>query len=63
MANTYINIKLHVIFAVKNRESLLPTFLLPHLHAYIAKSLNQRGHRAIAVGGTNNHRHTRINFI
>lgn len=62
MANTYINIKLHVIFAVKNRESLVPTLLLPHLHAYIAKSLNQRGHRAIAVGGTNNHIHILFSY-
>ena len=62
MANSYINIYLHIVFAVKHRESLSAPAWQPHFHAYIAKSLNERGHHAIAVGGTANHVHILLDY-
>ena len=62
MANTYTQIYLHIIFAVKNRMSLLPAIHLPRIHAYIGGILKQHGHIPIAVGGINNHVHILIAY-
>ena len=62
MANRFTKILLHLEIPVKGRESLIPTQWLPHIHAYMAKSLNERGHHAIKVGGTENHVHILFDY-
>ena len=62
MANTYSQIILHVIFAVKSRNALLPTCELPRIHAYIAGTLKKLGHFPYAVGGIENHVHILLGF-
>ncbi|MDE6320828.1 MAG: transposase [Muribaculaceae bacterium] len=57
MANTYLQIYLHLIFAVKNRDALIPPQWQPRIHAYAAEMLRNRGNLPIAVGGTDNHIH------
>lgn len=57
MANTFTNIVLHLVFAVKNRESLIPNAQLPELHRYIAGCFTKREHHVIEIGGTANHVH------
>ena len=62
MANTYIQIYLHLVFAVKNRESLIPTPWQPRIHAYTAEALRKRGHIPLAVGGTMDHIHILFSY-
>lgn len=62
MANTFLQVFLHIVFAVKNRESLINPQWIPHVHRYIAGVINGRGHQAIAVGGTNNHVHVLLSL-
>ena len=62
MANTYIRIYLHIIFAVKNRNALIAPQWRPRVHSYISESLRQRGHLPIAIGGTSDHVHLLISF-
>ncbi|MBD5324942.1 MAG: IS200/IS605 family transposase [Bacteroides sp.] len=57
MANTYTSICLHLVFAVKNRDSMISPLWQKNLHAYLAGILTARGHRPIIVGGTDDHVH------
>ncbi len=57
MANTYININLHIIFAVKNRESLIPPHWQGRIYSFLGGILSNKGHIPIAIGGTDNHVH------
>ena len=57
MANSYINIVLHLVFAVKNRQDILSKENLENVHKYIAGSFSKRGHDVIEIGGTSNHIH------
>lgn len=57
MANTYTNIILHLVFAVKNRESLIPTRHKDDVYKYICSCFGARGHHVIEIGGTPNHVH------
>ncbi|MDE6536084.1 MAG: IS200/IS605 family transposase [Muribaculaceae bacterium] len=60
MANTYTKIYLHIIFAVKNRNALLPAIYLPKIHAYIGGIIRKLGHVPVSIGGTENHVHCLI---
>ncbi len=57
MANTFISINLHLIFAVKNREALIPPQWQKRIHSYMGGILSQKGHIPLAIGGTDNHVH------
>ena len=57
MANSYINIVLHLVFAVKNRQNIISKENLEIVHKYIAGSFSKRGHYVIEIGGTSNHIH------
>ncbi len=57
MANTYIKIYLHLVFAVKNRESMLFPSYQPRIHAYMAQALLGMGHLPVIVGGVADHIH------
>ncbi|MDE5551633.1 MAG: IS200/IS605 family transposase [Muribaculaceae bacterium] len=62
MANSYINIVLHLVFAVKNRRNLIANEHLPIVHKYIAGSFSKRGHAVIEIGGTSNHIHVLFQY-
>ncbi|MDE6285429.1 MAG: transposase [Muribaculaceae bacterium] len=57
MANTYIKIYLHVVFAVKNRDALIPLHQLGRVHSYIRTALRDKSQFPIRVGGTCDHVH------
>lgn len=62
MANTFSQIYIHLVFAVKNREALIPAMIRPRIHAYIGGIVRELGHTPIAVGGTDNHVHVLIGY-
>lgn len=62
MANTYTQVYLHIIFAVKNRASLLPATSLTRIHSYIGGILKQHGHIPLAIGGIDNHIHIMVAY-
>jgi putative transposase len=55
MASTYSNLKIHVIFAVKNRRPLIQS--PAECHRYIAGIARNQGCEVIAVGGVADHVH------
>ncbi|MBD5331617.1 MAG: transposase [Bacteroides sp.] len=57
MSSTYSPIYLHLVFAVKNRESLILPEWQKEIHAYLSGILSRRGHIPVIVGGVENHVH------
>ena len=62
MSNTYTKIYLHIVFAVKDREALLPPLTQDRVHSYMATVLRDKGHFPVAIGGTENHVHILIDY-
>lgn len=62
MSNTYTKIYLHIVFAVKDREALLPPLVQDRIYRYMVTVLRDKGHFPIAVGGTENHVHILIDY-
>lgn len=62
MANTYTQVFLHIIFAVKNTASLMPPHVQPRIHALIASVIRQYGHYPYAIGGIDSHIHILIGY-
>jgi REP element-mobilizing transposase RayT len=57
MANTYTQIYIQAIFAVKGRQNLIIHPWRDHLHKYIAGSVRDEGAFPLAVGGWQDHVH------
>ena len=62
MANTYTKIYIQAVFAVKNRQALLKKEHRPEIFKYMAGIINNRGHKALAVNGYDDHVHLLFNF-
>lgn len=62
MANTFSQIYLHLIFAVKGRNALLFLGVSQRVHSYIGGIIRDCGHKPIAIGGTENHIHILIGY-
>lgn len=62
MANTYTQIYLHIIFAVKDRESLIRPDIQDEFYAYLAGACQNRGHHPIVINGMPDHVHLLIGF-
>lgn len=62
MANTFSQVYLHIVFAVKNSNSRIPAIYLPRLHAYIGGVLRQHGHLPCAIGGIDSHVHMLVGY-
>lgn len=64
MANTYCKLAVHVIFAVKNRNALIPFNELSLFHRFINGVVSTYDEKCFvyAVGGTPNHVHLLINI-
>ncbi|MBS1507816.1 MAG: IS200/IS605 family transposase [Bacteroidetes bacterium] len=57
MPDTYSQITIHAVFAVKNRENYITVEWRDKLHRYIAGIITNKGAKALAVGGWKDHVH------
>ena len=57
MPQSLSKIYVHLIFSTKGRVALIPSEMLPDVHAYIAATLARTDCPALAVGGTSDHVH------
>jgi len=57
MANTYTQIYIHTVFAVKNRISLIRQEWREELFKYITGIVQNNGHKLIAINGMPDHLH------
>jgi len=57
MANTYSQISIHSVFAVKGRENIITRDWRNELHSYISGIITAKGAKSLAVGGWKDHVH------
>lgn len=57
MSDTYSQITIHAVFAVKNRENYITVEWRDKFHRYIAGIITNKGAKALAVGGWKDHVH------
>ena len=57
MANSYFQISIHCVFAVKSRENLILKPWRDDLHKYITGIINGLGGKSLAVNGWKDHVH------
>lgn len=57
MSNTYSQISIHGVFAVKNRENLINTNWRDELYRYISGIIKSTNATSLAVGGWKDHVH------
>lgn len=57
MANTYSQITIHCVFAVKGRENIIAQSWRDRLHSYLSGIITEKGAKALAVGGWKDHVH------
>ena len=57
MANTYTQLNIHVVFAVKGRENILPSEMRQDLFRYISGILTNTNQFSLAVNGYKDHVH------
>lgn len=57
MANTYSQITIHSVFAVKGRENFITKNWRDSLHQYISGIITKKGAKSLAVGGWKDHVH------
>ena len=62
MANTFTQIYLHIVFAVKNRISLINPGWKEELYKYITGIVKNNGHKLITINGTANHLHIAVGY-
>jgi len=55
--STYTQIHIHTVFSVQNRDRLISEDWRKRLHDYIAAIVQNRGHKVLAMGGTDDHVH------
>lgn len=57
MANTYSQVTIHAVFAVKYRSSCITKHWRDELHSYISGIITNEGAKSLAVGGWLDHVH------
>jgi putative transposase len=57
MANTYSQITIHAVFAVKYRDNFIVKDWRDNLHQYISGTISNKGAKSLAVGGWKDHVH------
>lgn len=62
MANTYTQMYAQLIFAVKNREALIPKQHKTEIHKYITGIIKKRNQKLIAINSMPNHIHIFVGF-
>lgn len=60
MPNTYTQLYIHIVFAVKYREAIIHKDWEDRLHLYIIAILQNNGHKALAVNSAFDHVHILI---
>jgi len=60
--STYTQIHIHAIFAVQNRDRLISEGWRKRLYDYIVAIVQNRGHKILAIGGTEDHVHILFGF-
>jgi REP element-mobilizing transposase RayT len=60
MTNTYTQITIHLIFAVKNRENLLKKTIRPELFKYMTGIVTNKNNKLLAINGVADHVHLLI---
>jgi len=60
MANTYTQIHLHIVFAVRGRASLIPAKHAATLYRYITGIVTNQGQKLLAINGMPDHLHLLI---
>jgi len=60
MANTYTQIHLQFVFAVKHRRSLILEHWKKELYLYISGIIEKQGHKLLAINGVEDHIHILI---
>ena len=62
MSNTYTQIHIQTVFAVKYRAVLISPEWSDKLYRYMASIVNDQGHKTLAIGGVANHVHLLFGF-
>lgn len=62
MANTYNQIYIHLVFAVKYRDALIDKLWRQELYQYIIGVIANRGHKVYAIGGMSDHIHILVSL-
>ena len=57
MANTYTQMHLHLVFAVKYRQALIRPEWEERLHKYITGIIQNNGHKLLAINSVPDHMH------
>ncbi len=57
MSNTYTQIYIQTVFAVKNRNALIQPEWEEELYKYISGIVQNKGQKMLAINGTKNHIH------
>jgi REP-associated tyrosine transposase len=57
MSNTYSQITVHAVFAVKHRENFITKNWRDNLHQYISGIITNKGAKSLTVGGWKDHVH------
>lgn len=60
MAQTLVNLLVHVVFSTRGRRNLVEPEIEPTLFAYMGGTLKNLGSPCLAIGGTANHVHLLI---
>ena len=60
MANTYTQIHLHVVFAVKGRAAAIPSAQAERLYRYMTGIVTAQGQKLLAINGMPDHVHLLI---
>lgn len=60
MANTYTQIHIHIVFAVKSRQSLISTKHRAELHKYITGIIQNRNQKLLAIFAMPDHVHVLV---
>jgi REP element-mobilizing transposase RayT len=62
MANTYTQLYVQFVFAVKNREALIQKDWQGKLHAYITGIVQRQGHKMLAINSMPDHMHILLGY-
>lgn len=62
MANTYTQLYIHIVFTVKNRESIIPKKHKEELHQYTTGIIQKRNHKLLAINFMPDHVHVFIGY-
>ena len=60
MANTYTQIHIHFVFAVKFRDGIISPQWKETLYKYITGTIHNNNHKLLAINGTSDHIHILI---